>query len=26
VEHQRLGGKHANVAAWISRCDERPRV
>jgi len=26
VEHQRLGGKHQNVAAWIGRCDERPRV
>jgi glutathione S-transferase len=26
VEHQRLNGKHQNVAAWITRCDERPRA
>lgn len=26
VDHQRLGDKHKNVAAWIARVDERPRV
>ena len=26
VDHQRLGNSHKNVAAWIARVDERPRV